>query len=88
MYPESPKKSLQYPIVNTKMSPSLKLKLLENIDDPEFIVMQETAIMLEDMIRTVEKGNRALSPRTKANIYFDKPSNIQKNPINQKLQEK
>jgi hypothetical protein len=32
--------------------------------------------MLEDMIRTVEKGNRELSPRTKANIYFDKASNI------------
>jgi hypothetical protein len=58
------------------MSPSLKLKLLENIQDPEFIIMQETALMLEDMIRTVEKGNRELSPRTKANIYFDKASNI------------
>jgi hypothetical protein len=67
------KKNLQYPIVNTKMSPSLKLKLLENIQDPEYFIMQETAMMLEDMIRTVEKGKKALSPRTKANIYFDKP---------------
>lgn len=50
------KKNLQYPIVNTKMSPSLKLKLLENIHDPEYFIMQETALMLEDMIRTVEKG--------------------------------
>jgi hypothetical protein len=75
------KKSLQYPIVNAKMSPSLKLKLLENINDPEFIILQETALMLEDMISTVEKGNVALSPRTKADIYFDKPSNIQRNPI-------
>ena len=39
IFAESPKKSLQYPIVNTKMSPSLKLKLLENIQDPEFIIM-------------------------------------------------
>lgn len=32
--------------------------------------------MLEDMISTVEKGHSALSPRTKADIYFDKASNI------------
>lgn len=37
--------------------------------------------MLEDMISTVEKGNIALSPKTKADIYFDKLSNIQRNPI-------
>jgi hypothetical protein len=70
------------------MSPSLKLILLENINDPEFIILQESALMLEDMISTIEKGHVALSPKTKAEIYYDKLSNIQRNPINQKNLEK
>jgi hypothetical protein len=35
--------------------------------------------MLEDMIKTIEKGQRVLSPKTKASIYFDIPQNNPKN---------
>lgn len=38
------------------MSTSLKLSILNNIDNPEIEIIKETASILEDMIRTVDKG--------------------------------
>jgi hypothetical protein len=50
------------PILAKNLSPSLKLQLLENINSPQIEIISETAHILEDMIRTVEKGNRQFTP--------------------------
>jgi len=60
------------PILAKNLSPSLKLQLLENINSPQIEIISETAHILEDMIRTVEKGNRQFTPQTKARIYEQK----------------
>jgi len=50
--------------------------------------MKESALLLEDMLRAIEKGHRELTPRTKHRIYLAKPLKKEGMPVNKAVASK
>ena len=56
-----------------KLDMALKISLAKNITNPDYPIMKETAFLIEDLLRAVEKGRASLSPRAKHRIYKQAP---------------
>ena len=54
-----------------ELSMSLKIQLAENLNHPERHGFKQVTLLMEDMLRAVEKGQTELSPRTKRKYYDD-----------------
>jgi len=65
-------------MLNASLDPTLKLQLIQNKNDDNFENLQETAYLMEDMLRALELGRIDLTPRAKLRVYN---SRAPKNPI-------
>lgn len=64
---------------------TLKVKVAQNLNHPLRSEIKESALMLEDMLRSLEKGNTNLTPRTRHRIHLAQPISKSGQPINKAM---
>lgn len=52
---------------------TLKVKVAQNLNHPLRSEIKESALLLEDMLRSLDKGDRDLTPRTRHRIHLAAP---------------